>query len=206
MADITKGVTFANTVTAGGVHTMVESATIANIDRASMRSTEIVLASRSSSAPSSPAAREVWQTQYGGGLLSYDSTNSRFTPAIPRVVRFHADPTGGTITAGQAVMSSGHISATLDTPYFVVASGAGTAKVAGIALSNVAAGSDGYMVVGGPAYAACTGTVAAGQAMKLSSTDGTLQSVAMGAGAGWEFIGTALGSDSGGFVWLNLRR
>jgi hypothetical protein len=87
------------------------------------------------------------------------------------------------------------------------ASSVGTHKVVAVALAACAVGSYSTAQVEGPSLVKCTGTVNAGEAVKLSATVGTVQSSgAVGSGSGWEIIGTALSADSGGFVWINLRR
>lgn len=203
MATIVKGTTFSGSVTAGGMHAMVESATIANIDRASMRTTEITVATQSPSAPASPTANEVWQIYPSNGLVSYDIANSRWSDALPTIRRY-TNEAGTAITAGNTLMTDG--GGTLTQLSLQKATSAAGLKLIGVALNDVAAGAVGWCVIAGPALVACIGTVTAGESVKQSSTDGAVESVALGSGVGWQFFGSAIGNSSGGFVWVTLRR
>lgn len=205
MATIVKGTTFSSTVTAGGMHTLVESATISGIDRTSIDIDTISVATFSTTPPSNPGAREVWHTFESNALATYDLTNTRWTGAIPQVVRFSVPSGGDTVVSGDCLMASGSVSATFGEMSFIKATGA-SSKVVAIATATVAAGESGVAVVEGPARVKCTGSITAGQGVKMSSTAGTVESAgAVGTGQGWQVIGTAL-TNSGDFVWINLRR
>ena len=205
MATIVKGASFSGTVTAGGMHTLVESATISAIDRASLRTTEIAVATQSPSAPSSPTDKELWQAYPSNGLASYDLANLRWNGALPTIRRYTLSSLSAAVVAGNTLISDGLGS--LDALSLFLAPGSAiNAGACAVALHPVSPGGVGLCVIAGPAYVACTGTITAGQSVKQSTTPGAVQSAALGAGAGWEFIGEATVASSGGFVWSNLRR
>lgn len=205
MATIVKGTTFSSIVTAGGLHAMVELATISGIDRGAMRSSEVSVASLSASKLSSPSSREVWQTSPGDLLASWDATNSRWLGALPQVQRYTVAAGSSAVAAGDALMAIG-VSG-LGTLTLQLASGASTAKVVAIALAAAAVGEESICAVSGLVKASSTGAISAGQAVKLSSTAGKLASAgAAGTGKGWEVVGNAISVASGGLVWICLRR
>lgn len=203
MATIVKGATFSGTVTEAGMHALIESATISDIDRASMRTTDITVATQSPSAPASPTANEVWQIYPSNGLVSYDLANARWAEALPTIRRY-TNEAGTAITAGNTLMTDG--GGTLTQLSLMKATSAAGTKLIGVALNDVAAGGVGWCVIAGSALVSCVGTVTAGESVRQSSTDGAVESVAVGSGVGWQFFGSAIGNSSGGFVWVTLRR
>lgn len=205
MATIVKGITFSSTATAGGMHAMVEGATISGIERSAMQPSTVSVATLATTPPSSPADREVWHVSPSNGLADYDLANARWNGALPQIRRYKVAAGSADVVAGNALMAIGVTGLTELT--LTLASGATTAKVVGIALHPASAGDTALCVIAGPAKAKCTGTVAFGTGVKLSATAGVVQSTgAVGTGQGWEVIGSALEGDSGGFVWLSLRR
>ena len=204
MATIVKGTTFTGTVTAGGMHALIESATISGIDRGVLRTSEISVATLLTVPPTSPYANEVWQTSPADLLATYDSSNSRWRGSLPTIIRYTLDSTGSAVTAGKALVPFG--TGGLDALVLMLRDSSYGLPVVAIALNAVNPGSAGLAVVAGPALAAVTGTISPGQSLKLSSTAGVLQSAAVGTGIGIEFVATAIGADSGGFAWVDLRR
>ncbi len=205
MAAIVKGATFSSTVTAGGLHAMVESATITGIERGAVDPDTISVATLSTSELASPQDNEVWQTSPANQLATRDAASAKWVGALPQVRRYTVAAGSTDVVAGQVLMAIG-ISG-LDTLTLQAASGASTAKVVGVALHAASVSQEALCVIAGPARVKCTGTVNAGEGVKLSSTVGVVQSAgAAGSARGWEIIGTATTSDSGGFVWISLRR
>lgn len=206
MATIVKGATFSNAATAGGMHALVESATISEIDRASADTSTISFATRSSSALEGPYSREVWQSSPSHGLASYDSANTRWEGALPSVVRY-LNPTGGSaITAGMALVPTSGVDAAL-TVLLLTPCTSTSDKVIAVALADCAAGSQSVAVVFGPVKVACTGTVNSGEGVTPSATTGLVQTSGT-IGSGWTVTtaGVAISASSGGFVWIHLRR
>jgi hypothetical protein len=205
MATIVKGTTFNSWATAGGMHAMVESATISGIERSALRPTEISVATLSTTPLASPSDREVWHVSPSNGIATYDTASGEWRPGLPQVVVFNLAASSADVSAGQSLMSSG--AGSLTNFELTLASGANTAKVCAVALHAVSAGGSGLAVIAGPVKAKASGAVAFGEAVKLSSTAGSVQSAGtVGSGAGWEILGTALQADNGGFVWVSLRR
>lgn len=206
-ATIVKGATISNAATAGLMHAMVESATISGIDRTCLRQTTISVATQQAAPPSVPYDREVWQTSGRNGLASYDLANVRFNGALPQIIRFKALVGTPTITPGMALMLIGDSNSDLDVYSLYPATTVGTAKVVACALTTTNAGEWGLAVVEGPALMACTGTVNPGEGVRLSATVGVIESAgAPGTAIGWQIIGPAITGNSGGQVWVNLRR
>lgn len=207
MATIVKGTTFTNAATAGGMHALVENATISGIDRLNMDADAVVVATKSASEPLSPTDRETWQTSPTSEIVSYNSSGSKWIPATVNVVRYkYVQGAAGSVVAGSLLEVGGTIYGTLASPELSLANGPSHMSCA-IALHPVSDGNFGLAVVYGPAKAVCTGTINAGESVKASATVGAVQSAgAAGTGGGLNTIGTAIGPSSGGFVWINLRR
>lgn len=206
MATILKGTTFNTWVTAGGMHALVEQATISDIERSSLRQTEISLATLQATQLANPYDKEVWEVSPSNGLATYDLGNTLFRGCMPRVVPVLLDSGSAAVEAGHALIS---LSGSAFGPPFTVslASGATTAKVFAVALHAISPGGRGVAVIAGPCKAKTTGTVNAGEGVKLSSTAGVFQSAgAVGTGKGWEVVGTAQAAASGGMAWITLRR
>ena len=204
-ATIVKGTTFVSTATAGGMHALVESATISGIDRTCLRASEISVATLQAAPPSSPSDREVWQTATNNYLGAYETANTRWRGTLPQIVPYTLNVSSADVEAGSALMPSGAVTATLTSLDLTVTTGTSD-KVIAIALGSCTAGNKSLCVISGPVKAKVTGTVSAGQAVKPSSTAGTLQAVAIGVGAGWEVCGVANSAGSGGLAWITLRR
>jgi hypothetical protein len=207
-ATIVKGSVISAAATAGGMHALVESATISGIDRTCVDPTTISVATNQASPPTGPYSREVWQTSLRNGLTSYDLANTRWTGAIPQIVRYTLPATATAVTPGMALMPIGTGSLSdLTVLTLRAAITVGTDKVIAVALASCNPGEQSIAVVEGPVLVQCTGTVNAGESVRLSATTGVFESAgAAGTASGWQICGTAITADSGGFVWVNLRR
>lgn len=204
MATILKGTTFNTWVTAGGMHTMVESATISDIDRASIRSSEISLASAQAAALTNPADKEVWQITPSNGLATYDLANTRYRGCVPQIVVFTLSASSAAVEAGHGLSS---ISTDMTGIWTLTLAALSTSYVFAVALHTVAPGGKGVAVVAGPCKVKTTGTVNAGEGVKLSSTAGVFQSTgAVGTAIGRDCMGIAHVGSSGGMAWISLRR
>ena len=205
MVNLVKGTTFNTWVTAGGLHALIEQATITNIDRGSMRPSEASVATLSTTPPPSPMDRELWQTSPSNALASYDSAGTAFRGAVPMVRAYTLDGTAA-VVAGDALIATG--SATLSELKLVKsATGFPNSVVVGIATAACAVGSKSVCVIAGPVKCNTTGTIVAGQAVKLSSTAGLLQNAGSpGSGFGSLVIGRCITDATGGTAWINLAR
>ncbi len=208
MATIVKGHTISGAATAGGMHDMVELATISDIDRSSMDTATVSIATRSTTAPSGPTSREVWQTSPSNALATYDATNLKWVGATPNVVEYLLSASGSTVAAGDCLSPAGTVNEGGLTLLAADKSPVSAASVYAVALAAASPGSRSVAVVWGPVKVACSGTVNAGSAVVPStSTAGAVQSAgAGGTGAGRTVIGVAISNNSGGFVWIHLRR
>lgn len=202
MATIVKGTTFTTTVTAGGMHTLVESATISAITRTSMRITEASLVTRATTEPTGASAREVWQPSPGNGLATYDAVNAKWLAGLPQFVPFVAG--AQSIAAGDLLESDSSIDEIIASPAQVFQ----TNPIFGVSLTAVAAGGRGIAVTKGVTKIALTGTVAAGRSLSGPTVTAgkALGITTLGTGYGIGVVAIALEADSGGFVWAALRR
>jgi len=207
-ATIVKGSVITAAATAGGMHALVESATISGIDRSCLDTTTISVATNQTAPPNGPYSREVWQTSLRNGLASYDSANARWTGTIPQIVRYTLPATAAAVTPGMALMlvGAGFLS-DLTVLTLQAAQTVGSAKVVAVALMAANPGDQSIAVVEGPVLVQCTGTVNPGESVRLSATTGIFESAgATGTASGWQICGTAITANSGGSVWINLRR
>jgi hypothetical protein len=202
-ATLTKGTTYTagSSVTAANLHALVESATIANIDRDNIDRASVTPATRQTAEPSAPSDSEVWQSSTTNLLATRDDGNARWLPASPNCRSVTLASTSAAAPAGTL------LKATAITTVSVADGGLGGTNVVGVATHAITPGSDGVMIVHGICKALSTGTINAGEAVQLSGTSGSCASVgAGGAGIGGGVVGIALQAASGGSVWIKLRR
>jgi hypothetical protein len=203
-ATIVKGSTFSTTVTAGGLHALVESATISGIDRANMKS-DTSVATKLAVPPTAPVDNEVWQEANSNFLSTYDAATSNWKPALSTGEQFVLSSFSLPIAAGDLLFPSNE--GTADPTVLSDYSTASSNFAVGVATQAMVAGGRGVYIANGLARVKSSGTIAAGHAVKPQIFSGAVVDAgALGAGFGPLVIGVALEAASGGFVWINLRR
>lgn len=200
-ATIGKGATFTTTVTAGGLHALVESATISLIDRANV-GTGYSLATRESIFGA--IDNEILQDSSGNGLMTYDLAQARYLPGLPTAEAFTLSAFALPVSSGSLLFPSNTgVPTELILSDFSAAAGS---LVVGVSMFQVAAGGKGVAITSGVARILSTGAISAGQALKVSSGGLAEAAGAAGTGFGALVFGVALSAASGGYVWANLRR
>lgn len=201
-ATLTKGTTFVagGTVSATNLHALVESMTIAGIDRFNVNRAQVTPITHDSVAPSSPVEKELWQNSTTFIIVAYDATNMRWMPTIPSCRSVQLDATSASASAGSVLVG------TAVSGVVKVSDSADQNKVVGIAAIPFAAGEYGVMVVHGVTRVLTSGTVNAGEALSTSSSAGLAKAKgAAGTGYGVAVFAKALRAASGGSTWVNLK-
>lgn len=197
-ATITKGYTFVQggTCNAAHLHTLIESATIAGVDRGNIDRANVTPITLSASAPSAPVDKELWQNSTTLVILAWDDHFQRWTPTSPNHVLYTVDSGSAAITAGMALkFTSGGFIALAD-------GGLGAVNVGGIAAHSAVAGGKIVVVLHGTVRASVTGAAVAGDLLQLSATAGLLQNGAGGKSVVAQVIDDAVGA----VAWINLKR
>lgn len=205
-ADITKGTTFTDgqqDITVAQFNPLLTSATITNIDRENMK-TDVSLGTMQSAEPDGATDGEVWQdsiTHFPKARVS-----GAFKVAVSPGDTYTLSTTSAAVEAGDVICPS---NAAIDAGQqkWIKCLSTFPWAASAVALEAVSPGGTGRLARHGPVRVKATGVINAGEGVKMSSTDGVVQSVgAAGTGFGINVFGVALGSVSGGYVWISLRR
>lgn len=206
MATFVRGVTFlaGGIVTAGGLETMVSSATISGIDRYDI-DTGYSVATVSTTKPASPYANEVWQDSTEYTCRRYDTTLADFTTMRPeylQVVATQAFEAGEVVRASDGVgWSGGRLAISRANETWI-------GSELGVTTAAIALGSYGHIVVFGVARPLVVAPVVPGDVLAVSSTPGYLEAAGTskdlyGGIRGFAKALTGLGSGTGRIVaWL----
>lgn len=201
-ASITKGTSFTDgqqNVTVAQFNPLLTSATISGIDRENMDAT-VSVASYQSEAPDNPQSQEVWQDDWSGALRSLLA--GAFVPGTSNLDSFIATLA---VTAGQVICPDGTVDGN-GVPGGKPCPQTKRFGAIGVATADVGVGELGQFVCRGPVLIQSTGTITAKSPVRVSATDGVVESAgAAGTGMGRECIGIALSDASGGVVWVNLK-
>lgn len=197
-AALTRGTTFSTggTVSATNLHAHIEGATIANIDRTNIDRTNLASVTKSSAAPSSPTEKEVWQDSTTFIPIARDTSTGRWKSVLPncRNVQLSAD---------SAAVAGGNLLKFTATDVVALADGGSGGAVHCVAAHAMSPGDYGVVVMYGNCKILTTGTINAGEAVRLSATSGVAESAgAAGVGYGPNVFAKVLQAASGGSAWV----
>ena len=197
-AAFTRGTTYvaSGTVSATNLHALVEGAAIANIDRTNIDRTSLATATSSVSAPTSPTEKEIWQDSTTQIIVARDTATGRWKAVLPNCRNVQ-------LSASSAAVSGGSLLKFTGTDVVALADGGVSGAVHCIAAHPMSPGDYGVAVMHGVCKVLTTGTVSAGQAVRLSATSGVAESAgAAGSGYGPNVFGKVLQAASGGSAWI----
>ena len=197
-AAFTRGTTYVagGTVNSTNLHALVEGAAIANIDRTNVNRTSLAVVTSSTSAPTSPTEKEIWQDATTHLIVTWDSATGRWKAALPNCVNVQ-------LSALSAAASGGSLLKFTGTDVVALADGGVGGAVHCVAAHPMSPGDYGVAVMYGVFKLLTTGTVSAGQSVRLSATAGVAESAgAAGSGFGPAAFAHVLAAASGGSAWV----
>lgn len=204
VASFTRGTTFVNgqMVDSQDLLDLVKLAAVAGIDRTNRASDEpAFFVTVDTSPPAGQASLESWYNSNSGWWQTITAA------AVPASVLPGGMPvtiTGEAVVSGQALYPVSYDGTTLTMS--LVKAGIHTWRALAVAAQNIAVGASGIAIFSGPCRIKSSGTIEAGQALQVSTTeDGVVIPIAArGLGLGPKGFAIATRAASGGYVWSLL--